>query len=106
MSVVVATRDRPAQLARCLDSLMSQNYSNFEIIVVDNAPSDNRTRQLVSELYSSGVRYVRELRPGLAQAHNAGVARARHDLIAFTDDDVVCDRGWLSCNCLGLRGGG
>jgi GT2 family glycosyltransferase len=105
ISVVVATRDRPAQLARCLDSLVAQSYADFEIIVVDNAPSDNRTQQLIGDGFGGRVRYVRELRPGLAQAHNAGAARARHELIAFTDDDVVCDRGWLSAMVSGFETG-
>nr|CAD6405336.1 glycosyltransferase family 2 protein [Rhizobium sp. Q54] len=96
VTVVVATRDRVVQLSRCLESLLDQNYPDFEIVVVDNAPSDDRTQRLIDDRFRARVRYVCEPRPGLAQAHNAGILHARHELIAFTDDDVICDRGWLA----------
>ena len=38
---------------------------------------------------------MRENRPGLDWARNRGIAEARHDIIAFTDDDVRVDRAWL-----------
>src|SRR5215217_5077723 len=41
------------------------------------------------------VRYVRELRPGLSCARNRGLGEALGELVAFTDDDVVVDPGWL-----------
>ncbi|MFD8011332.1 glycosyltransferase [Streptomyces sp. NPDC058955] len=95
-SVVVATRERPASLARALDSLLAQDHPDHELIVVDNAPRTSATRDLVTERYADRVRYVREDRPGLATAHNAGVAAARGEVLAFTDDDVIADPRWLS----------
>jgi cellulose synthase/poly-beta-1,6-N-acetylglucosamine synthase-like glycosyltransferase len=41
------------------------------------------------------VRYVREDRPGLAIAHNRGLQEVTASLVAFTDDDVQVDPGWL-----------
>ncbi len=63
-------------------------------MIIDNAPSSASTRDLVSA--TPGVRYVREDRPGLDWARNRGVAEARHDIIAFTDDDTCADRHWLA----------
>ncbi|MEV6397596.1 glycosyltransferase [Streptomyces sp. NPDC051907] len=95
-SVVVATRERASQLARALDSLIAQDHPDFEIVVVDNAPSTDATRDLVQSKYGDLVRYVREPVPGLAVAHNRGVAVADGAVLAFTDDDVVADPHWLS----------
>ena len=95
VSVVVATRDRSASLSRCLDSLLVLDYPDYEIVVVDNAPATAATERLIAMRYSGEVRYVREGRPGLAAAHNRGVAVARGEIVAFTDDDVVVDRRWL-----------
>lgn len=98
--VVVATRDRPEMLAKCLDSLLVQDHPAFDIVVVDNAPATRATRDLIAERYAARVRYLHEPRPGLANAHNRGiadlVADLRTEIVAFTDDDVIVDRAWLS----------
>ncbi len=98
VSVVIATHDRPTTLARCLDALLLQDYPDYEILVVDNAPSSNATANMITEKYlgTGKVRYVCDRRPGLGQAHNSGVAKARYDIVAFTDDDVIAEPGWLS----------
>ncbi|MFJ8662156.1 glycosyltransferase [Streptomyces sp. NPDC093795] len=95
-SVVVATRERPEQLARALDSLLAQDHPDFELIVVDNAPRTTDTYDLVTGKYADRVRYVREDTPGLAVAHNAGLAAADGTVLAFTDDDVIADPHWLT----------
>ena len=94
ISVIVATRERPDELARCLDSLIRMPYPNFEIIVVDNAPETPRAEQLTRERYADSVTYVREPHRGLASAHNRGLREAGGRIIAFTDDDVIADREW------------
>ena len=98
-SVVIATRNRPENLARCLASLLRLVYPELEVIVVDNAPSDDATERFMAAHYGSrpDIRYVREDRPGLASAHNRGLRALdpRSRFVAFTDDDVVVDRYWL-----------
>lgn len=91
-SVVVCTRDRPESLARCLASLQHLDYPVYEVVVVDNASRDQATAVVVER---AGVRYVYEPRPGLDWARNRGWNEATYDLIAYTDDDVVVDHGWL-----------
>ncbi|WP_174887052.1 glycosyltransferase [Streptomyces abyssomicinicus] len=95
-TVVVATRERAEQLARAVDSLLAQDHPDFEVVVVDNAPVTTATRELVEGRYGERVRYVREPGPGLARAHNAGLAATSGEVVAFTDDDVVADPRWLS----------
>ncbi|MFB7936283.1 glycosyltransferase [Streptomyces sp. NPDC056049] len=96
VSAIVATRERAGSLARALDSLLAQDHPDHEVIVVDNAPRTSATHDLVTGRYADRVRYVREDRPGLAAAHNAGVAAAEGEVLAFTDDDVIADPRWLS----------
>jgi GT2 family glycosyltransferase len=98
ISVVIATRNRTASLALTLDSLLASTYGNFEIVVVDNAPSDHATADLIQQTYSQHpqVRYVREEQPGLALAHNRGLQEINAPLVAFTDDDVLVDCHWLA----------
>ncbi len=92
-SVVVCTRDRPDALGRCLTSLHALRHRPREILVVDNAPTSDRTRALVAAL--PGVRYVCEPRPGLSVARNTGVRETTGAVVAFTDDDVIVDPDWL-----------
>jgi glycosyltransferase involved in cell wall biosynthesis len=96
-SIVIGTRERPDSLAATLDSMLALEYPRFEVIVVDNASTTDRTQELVASRYSDvpEIRYVHEALPGLAAAHNRGLAAARGAIVAFTDDDVLVDRHWL-----------
>ena len=95
VSVIVPTHDRPEQVSRCLCSLLSLCYPQYEIIIVDNAPSTNATMDLVEQTYQNKVRYVRENRPGSSWARNRGIVEARGEILVFADDDVVADTYWL-----------
>lgn len=103
-TVVVATRDRPNELATCLRSLLDLDHDAFDVVVVDNAPSDLRAREVVAR-FGGGrvpVAYVHEPRPGLARAHNAARAHVTGTVVAITDDDVVVDPTWLRRLCDGF----
>jgi len=92
VSLVICTRDRPRELARCLTSLPEQTYPPQEVIVVDNASVANGTEEICRE---ANVRYVREPRPGLDIARNAGARASSREIVAYTDDDVVLHPWWL-----------
>ena len=96
-SVIVATRNRPELLQRCLKALLALRYPHYEIIVVDNAPSTTATADLIGRAYrhTPQVHYVCEDRQGLSRARNRGIQEARGEILAITDDDVVVDSNWL-----------
>jgi O-antigen biosynthesis protein len=94
VTVAVCTRDRTAELQHCLDGLERLDYPNLEILVVDNAPSSDATRKLVGARYPR-VHYVLEPRPGLDWARNRAISVASGEILAYTDDDVVVDPGWV-----------
>ena len=97
ISVVVCTRDRPQQLQTCLDHLDRQAYPRFEVIVVDNVPSGDETRELVGRRPGSvPYTYLVEPRAGASWARNTGIAAAAGEIIAFLDDDDEPDRYWLA----------
>ncbi|MFE4600422.1 glycosyltransferase, partial [Kitasatospora indigofera] len=95
VSVIVCTRDRTEMLRRSLDSVVRTAYPEAEIIVVDNAPTSDATEQLVRTRYPDRIRYVREPVPGLSWARNRGLAEARGEICAFTDDDAIADPHWV-----------
>jgi GT2 family glycosyltransferase len=104
VTIIVCTRDRTKELRRCLHALQQVTYHPVEIIVVDNAPTGDATRVAVTALAHDDprIRYTCEPRPGLSRARNHGVARARYDIVAFTDDDTMVDSGWPSAIAAGF----
>lgn len=99
VTIAVCTKDRPKLVERLLASLgpiraeAAERGVALEVLVVDNAPSDDATRRAA---LGAGVRYAREPRPGLDFARNRAVAEATGEWLAFLDDDVAVDRGWLA----------
>ncbi|GAA2121601.1 hypothetical protein GCM10009759_71480 [Kitasatospora saccharophila] len=67
-----------------------------DVLLVDNAPTGPATARLVAERYPGRVRYLCEPAPGLSRARNRGLAAARGEICAFTDDDALADPGWLA----------
>lgn len=96
LTVAVCTRDRPEELRRALASLAAQVQPPAEVLVIDNAPTDGRTRELVEREFSGirGLRYLEEPAAGLDFARNRALAAALGDVVAFLDDDAVADPGW------------
>lgn len=97
VSLVVCTRNRADELADCLRALGRLDYPALEIVIVDNAPSDEATLHCFRETVGDDVRfrYVREPVPGLSRARNCGLAAATGEIIAYTDDDVRVDPEWV-----------
>lgn len=95
ISVVICTRDRPELLRQSLQAVLRTIKDGDEIVVVDNASATTATRDLVVNEFGGLVTLTSEPIPGLARARNTGVAAARCDVIAFTDDDTVVDVYWL-----------
>lgn len=97
ITAVICTRDRPDDLALALDSLHAQRYPRLRTLVVDNAPSDDRTRRLVCELARTReIDYVREPRAGLSWARNRAIEASDTEIIAWADDDEICDPWWAA----------
>jgi GT2 family glycosyltransferase len=92
VSVVICTRDREEMLASCLQTFARQTRRPDQLIVVDNASRSPGTREAAER---HGVTYIREDRPGLSYARNAGVSQALHEIVAFTDDDTLLHPQWL-----------
>ena len=93
VSVILCTRNRLPDLAKCLASLEAQVDRPGEIVVVDNSATGS-ARAVCADF--PGIVYVHEPQPGLSIARNAGVRAAGRDILAFTDDDVEVHPRWTS----------
>lgn len=97
LSVILPTFNRADSLRRALTALLRQDADPrcYEVVVVDNNSTDS-TPEVLASMAEPRVRSLREARQGLAFARNAGLAAARGDVLAFTDDDVEVEPGWIT----------
>src|SRR5919108_1521730 len=97
-SVIVPTRGRPDQLRDCLESLAQLEHprERYEVIVVDDGGSLVPATYVDAFSERLDLRMLSQRRSGPAAARNAGAAKARGQLLAFTDDDCLPDRPWLA----------
>lgn len=98
VTVVISTvLERTEELRRCLESLARVEYpAPFEILVVDNrrAAAAGALPEWLG--HEPRARVLAERRPGVSAGRNRGLAEAAGELVAFIDDDVVVDPGWLA----------
>lgn len=91
VSVIIPTYNRARLIKRTIGSVLKQTYSNFEIIVVDDASYDN-TEETIKLFNDKRIIYVKqEKNRGPAVARNTGIKKAKGEYIAFLDsDDEFC----------------
>ena len=89
VSVIIPTYNRAWCVREAVDSVLGQEFSGFELIVVDDGSSDETPQMLLA--YGSALRMLRQENRGVSAARNAGIAAARGELIAFLDSDDI----WL-----------
>jgi GT2 family glycosyltransferase len=98
LSVVIATYNREQTLRKTLADVIKQNYSNFEVLVIDQT----RTHEPVTQVYLEELANVGQIRwfrvdwASLPGARNYAVRRAIGDIILFIDDDVQLPEGFLA----------
>jgi glycosyltransferase involved in cell wall biosynthesis len=92
ISVVIPAFQEEKYLPRALQSVLGQEYKNFELIVVNNNSSD-KTAEIAEKF---GAKVIFELRQGVGFARQAGFLAAKGDIIATTDADAVLPKNWLS----------
>lgn len=92
ISVILPTYNREALLHRSIQSILNQTYKQFELIVVDDASTDE-TSKIISKIHDPRLRYVKQpVNQGACAARNRGIKESKGDYIAFQDSDDV----WLA----------
>lgn len=94
ISVIVPVFNVEKFLPRCLDSILSQSYSNLDIILVDDGSTDG-SKDICDEYKNKDerIRVVHKEHAGVSNARNIGLEMARGDFVAFIDSD-----DWLEIN--------
>lgn len=89
VSVIIPTFNRGWILREAVDSVLSQDFRDFELIVVDDGSDDN-TRDILNA-YQDHIILIRQENNGVSAARNRGIVRSSGELIAFLDSDDL----WL-----------
>jgi len=87
VSIVIPTYNRASTLVRCIESLLNQTYSDFEIIIVDDNSNDN-SEAIIKSIDDPRIKYISHKKNlGANEARNTGIKYAVGELIAFQDSD-------------------
>lgn len=97
VSFIIPVYNVEKYLPQCVDSILSQTYTDFEVILVDDGSPDN-SGKLCDEYAKkdSRVRVIHKLNGGLSDARNAGLNAAYGDYVIFVDSDDF----WVKNDCL------
>lgn len=90
VSVIIPTYRRELQLCITLETLLCQNYPNFEIIVVDQTDThDVATEQFLAK-NGSRIHLIHSSPPSVTRARSLGALAATGEIVLYIDDDVIC----------------
>ena len=90
VSVIIPTYNRAWVIKEAIDSVLTQDYTEFELIVVDDGSTDQTFDVL--ESYRNDIKVLSQKNKGVSAARNRGIAEASGNFIAFLDSDDL----WLS----------
>ncbi len=95
ISVIVPTRNRPDQIRPCVDSILANADSDFELLVVDQSDGPGSEQAWAEPKSDQRLRYLRSSLRGAANARNAGITGTTGALMLFTDDDCRVPDDWV-----------
>ena len=97
ISIIVPVYNVEEYLKQCLDSILEQTFSNYEVILVNDGSTDSSG--LICQEYAekdARIRYFEKENGGLSDARNYGIEQARGDYLTFVDSDDFLDASHLS----------
>ena len=95
LSIIICTFNRAERLEKCLKSLVGQEFSHFEVIIVDGGSTDG-TKQVIRQYKKKlKMRVFSSSRPGLVWARDLGWREAAGQYVAWIDDDVTLTSNWV-----------
>lgn len=87
VSIVIPVYNTEKYLVRCLDSVVNQNFSNLDIIIVDDGSTDNSVSIVENYLKDDRIRFIKQQNSGPSDTRNRGIEQANGDYICFVDAD-------------------
>lgn len=102
LSVILPTYNRKKLVGRAIDSILSQNFLDFELIIVDDGSTDNTIKVL--ETYKDPrIRIFQKENGGVSSARNLGLRQARGEYVTFVDSDDWLSQGFFDDAIMALK---
>lgn len=104
ISIIVPVYNSEKYIRRCIESLLKQEYSNIEIIIINDGSSDNSL--LVAEEYlpkDNRIRIINQKNSGVSKARNIGIDNVTGEYICFVDSDDYVEHNYISNFYIGLQ---
>lgn len=94
-SLIIPSRNRPDILVETVESVLRGEHVPTELVIIDQSDQQNLALAGLRTDRDCTVRYCRSRSVGLSHARNEGIAAASHDVLVFTDDDVLVAPTWF-----------
>lgn len=96
VSILMCVKNVEKYIGDNLRSILDQTFTDFEIVVIDEYDSNDKTRKLIKKFDDKRIRYFRnEKWLGLSKSRNLSVKYAKGEYIFFTDGDCVVSQDWI-----------
>lgn len=94
-SVIIPLYNKEKFVLDTIKSVLSQTYTDYEIIVVDDSSTD-KSYSIVTSINDSRIKIFQKTNGGVSLARNYGIQKAKGDYVCFLDADDIWDREYLS----------
>ena len=89
VTILITTYNSELYIDKAIESIINQSYTNWEIIIIDDASADNSLKE-VRKLEDTRIRIIEhEKNLGLSATRNTGILNAKNDYIAFLDGHIA-----------------
>lgn len=96
VSIIIITYNEEKNIKDCLDSLINQDFKNFEVIIPDH--SNDKTKEIILNYKNNfkNIKYIYSKEAGFSVQRNIGIQNANGKYIAFIDADCIAPKDWLN----------
>lgn len=95
ISIIITTRNRQCKLSECVESILKNTYTEFELIIIDQSDDKKITQKTIEIFKSPKIKYFSQDCQNVSKGKNLGIRHASGTIIVFTDDDCIVHASWL-----------
>lgn len=103
ISVIIPAYNSKKTIERCLNSILSQSYTNFEILVINDGSTDTTSKVLEKYQNVKNIKIFNQSNQGVSRSRNLGISNAEGDYIAFVDADDYVEKEYLQDLLNGMK---